>query len=233
MEPFLSWSTEASTRFPNLLVCTGIIHNVKVERDAKGTDVLKQSILARMRQNYRIEQLKDDPIVCAYRDLYWSLGIDPTNIRPSGEALLRRTLHGADIPTISNVVDAYNLASLETIIPLSGFDLDKIKPPLKIRFSNETDEFRGIGMGAPMKLIKKVLLMANENQIISIYPYRDADATKITEKTRNVLIIGYGAPTITKNQLVNAVEKALTYIENAAGGVKETVNVFTSNQQHI
>ncbi|MBX5326927.1 MAG: B3/B4 domain-containing protein [Candidatus Bathyarchaeia archaeon] len=231
MEPFLSWSTEASTRFPNLLVCTGIIHNVKVERDAKRTDMLKQSILARMRQNYRIEQLKDDPIVRAYRDLYWSLGIDPTKIRPSGEALLRRTLHGTDIPTISNVVDAYNLASLETIIPLSGFDLDKIKPPLKIRFSNETDEFRGIGMDTPTKLIKKVLLVADENQIICIYPYRDADATKITEKTRNVLIIGYGAPTIKKNQLVNAVEKALTHIENVAGGVKETVNVFPSNPQ--
>ncbi|MGQ9565853.1 MAG: B3/B4 domain-containing protein [Candidatus Bathyarchaeales archaeon] len=232
MEPFLSWSTEASTRFPNLLVCTGIIHNVKVERDAKRTDALKQSILARIRQNYKIEQLKDDTTVRAYRDLYWALGIDPTKTRPSGEALLRRTLHGKDAPAISNVVDAYNLASLETIIPLSGFDFDKIKPPLRIRFSNETDKFLGIGMDSPIKLIRKVLLVADENQILCIYPYRDADATKITEKTKNVLIMGYGAPTVTENQLVSAVKKALTYIENVAGGVKETVNVFPSSPKH-
>ncbi|MEM2102263.1 MAG: phenylalanine--tRNA ligase beta subunit-related protein [Candidatus Bathyarchaeia archaeon] len=232
MEPFLSWSAEASARFPNLLVCTGVVRDVKVEHDEKRMDALKQSILTRARQNYKIEQLKDDAIVRAYRDLYWSLGIDPTKTRPSGEALLRRTLHGNDIPAISNVVDAYNLASLETIIPLSGFDLDKIKPPLRIRFSNEADEFRGIGMSSPVKLITKVLLVADENQILCIYPYRDADATKITEQTRNVLIIGYGAPTIPENQLVSAVEKALTYIENVAGGVKETVNVFLSSPQH-
>ena len=129
MEPILTWSKEATTRFPDLLVCTGTIKEVKVERHAKEAETLKQSVLAKMRQKYKAELLRYDPVVRAYRDLYWSLNIDPTKIRPAGEALLRRALRGDDIPSISNVVDAYNLASLETIVPLSGFDLDLVSPP--------------------------------------------------------------------------------------------------------
>jgi DNA/RNA-binding domain of Phe-tRNA-synthetase-like protein len=231
MESFLSWSEEAKTRFPNLVVCIGSIRDVRVERQFAEAEKLKKSIITKMRQNYSAELLKDDSTVRAYRDLYWSLGIDPTKTRPSGEALLRRILHENDVPSISNVVDAYNLASLETIIPLSGFDQDLVFPPIQIRFSNEKDEFKGIGMDKPARLLEKVLLVADRKQILCIYPYRDADATKITEKTRNVLIIGYGAPSTNKTQLIAAVEKALTYIEKVAGGKKETVNVFQSNQQ--
>jgi len=230
MKPFLTWSKEASTRFPNLLVCTGVIERARVERRTREIEILKQSITAKMRQNHKVELLKDNSTVRAYRDLYWSLDIDPTKTRPSGEALLRRVLHGNDIPNISNVVDAYNLASLETIIPLSGFDRDLVSPPLEIRLSNEKDEFKGIGMDKLVKLSEKILLVADKKQILCIYPYRDADATKITEKTKNVMIIGYGAPSISKDQLIDAVKKALTYIERIAGGKKETVNVFQSSQ---
>jgi len=226
MEPFLTWSKEAATRFPDLLVCGGTIKGVKVERHAKEAETLKQSVLAKMRQNYKAELLRYDPVVRAYRDLYWSLGIDPTKTRPAGEALLRRVLHGDDIQSISNVVDAYNLASLETIVPLSGFDLDLVSPPLEIRFSTERDMFTGVGMNRPMKFPQKALLVADTEQILSVIPYRDADRTKINTKTRSVLTVGYGAPGIGKDQLFDAVEKALTYIESTAGGIKERVNVF-------
>jgi DNA/RNA-binding domain of Phe-tRNA-synthetase-like protein len=226
MDPLLTWSKEAAKRFSDLFVCTGTIVGVKVEHRAKEAETLKQTILAKMRRNYKAELLKYDPVVRAYRDLFWSLCIEPTKTRPAGEALLRRVLHGSDIPSISNVVDAYNLASLETTIPLSGFDLDRVSPPLEIRFSNERDEFRGIGMNKPMKFSRKALLVADTKQILCIYPCRDADVTKINGKTRSVLIIGYGAPSISGDQLVDAVEKALTYIKSTASGVKETVNVF-------
>jgi DNA/RNA-binding domain of Phe-tRNA-synthetase-like protein len=231
MDTFLIWNEEAKACFPNLVVCTGSIRDVKVERHPAEAERLKESIITKLRQNYQIELLKDDSTVRAYRDLYWSLGIDPTKTRPSGEALLRRVLHGKNIPSISNVVDAYNLASLETIIPLSGFDQDLTFPPLEIRFSDKNAEFKGIGMDKPAKLTEKMLLVADRKQNLCIYPYRDAYATRITEKTRNVLIMGYGAPNVSRTQLVAAVEKALAYIEKVAGGKKERINAFQSNKQ--
>jgi len=228
VESFLTWDKEAANRFPTLLVCVGTIRGVKVERSNEQIETLKRMVTEDVRRKFRLEQLKDDPVVRAYRDLFWSLGIDPTKTRPSGEALLRRVLHGDEIPRISTVVDAYNLASVKTIIPLSGFDLDQISLPLVVRFSREGEEFHGIGMNKPIIVADKMLVVADTKRIVCIYPHRDADATKITEKTKNVAIIGYGAPKISQDQLVDAVQTALNFIKQIAGGNIETVSVFKS-----
>jgi len=197
-----------------------------MERNNRQIEALRSEVTQHVRREFRLELLKDNATVRAYRDLFWSLGIDPTKTRPSGEALLRRVLHGDEIPNISAVVDAYNLASVKTIIPLSGFDRDKISPPLVVRFSREGEDFSEIGTNKSNPLINKMLVLADAKRVVCIYPHRDADATKITEKTKNVAIIGYGAPKIGQDQLVNAVQTAVDYIKQTAGGIIETISVF-------
>ncbi len=219
------WHEEVASKFPELAICTGIIREVSVKSAALDVEKLRNEIFEEARKSYLLEDLKNHPIVRAYRDFFWSLDIDPTKIRPSGEALLRRVLQGKGIPRISNVVDAYNLASLKTIIPLSGYDLNMLSPPLTIRFSDENEIFQGIGMTTPKKLEKRMLVLTDQKRILCVYPYRDADATKITEKTKNVLIVGYGAPRIEAEELREAVETALELIKRVAGGTIEEVEL--------
>ena len=67
----------------------------------------------RINNQYTIENIKEDLIIAAYRSFYWKhLKIDPTKIRPSGEALVRRILQGKKLPKISYFVDAYNWGSV-------------------------------------------------------------------------------------------------------------------------
>jgi len=207
----------------------GPIRGVKVERSNQQIENLKRTVTEDVRRKFRLELLKNNPTVRAYRDLFWSLGIDPTKTRPSGEALLRRVLHGNEIPSISTVVDAYNLASVKTVIPLSGFDLDQIIPPLVIRFSREGEAFHGIGMNKPIIVADKMLVVADAKRIVCIYPHRDAEATRITEKTKNVAIIGYGATGITSDQLNEVVRTALSFINQTSGGKIESTCYFPSN----
>jgi len=232
VESFLTWDREATKCFPTLVVCVGTIRGVKVERNNQQIEALRHAVTADVRRMFKLELLKDDPTVRAYRDLFWSLGIDPTKTRPSGEALLRRVLHGEEIPNISTVVDAYNLASVKTVIPLSGFDLDQISPPLMVRFSREGEEFHGIGMNKPITIADKMLVVADTEDIVCIYPHRDADATKITEKTKTVAIIGYGATGITIDQLTEAVKTASSFINQTSGGRTESTNFFPSNRSN-
>lgn len=222
------WSLEVSEKFPRLSISVGMIKDVRVEKENDKIRELKRSVYEQARADYRAETLKDDPMVRAYRDFYWKLGIDPTKTRPSGEALLRRVLHGNDLPTISTVVDAYNLASLKTIVPVSGFDKEKLEPPFTIRFANNGEPFTGIGMGSPITLTDRMLVLADEKQVLCIYPHRDADYTKITPQTKNVLVVGYGAQGISDEQLEEAVEITLSYIKQAASGETETIKVFSS-----
>jgi len=222
----LVWNEDVITCFPQLCVSLGVIKNVKVERTNVETERLRNLVFDEVRSTFKLEELKNNPIVRAYRDFFWALKIDPTKTRPSGEALLRRVLRGKDIPQISSAVDAYNLASLKTIIPISGFDLDTITPPLHIRFSKKGDMFQGIGTQPSKQLNQNLLLVTDKRQVLCIYPHRDADATKITGKTANILLVGYGAPEVSKNQVVKAVKLALSYINTTSGGKIEGVEVF-------
>jgi len=220
------WSPQVTSRFPDLAICIGIVKNIHAEKENNQIRKLREELCEEVRTRYDAETLKDNPIVRAYRDLYWRLDIDPTKTRPSGEALLRRVLHGSELPNISTAVDAYNLASMKTIIPVSGFDLDRLAPPFEVRFAKDGETFTGIGMETPIPLTSRTLILVDEKQILCVYPYRDSNYTKITTKTQNVAIVGYGAPRIEPKQLKDAVETALAFIIKVAGGEIAAVKVF-------
>jgi len=157
-------------------------------------------------------------IIRAYRDFYWRyLNIDPTKIRPSGEALARRVLQGKDIPRINNLVDAYNLASMRTFIAFGAYDLDEIQLPLYFKIPNPGEEFLGIGMKEPKKLSGKELALYDQKGIIALYPYRDSERTKIRDKTKNVLLITCGVPGISRDKLNEAEFIATNYIIRFTG----------------
>jgi len=63
-----------------------VVGDPLIEAIAKALSVISASA--------SLEGLKEDPVVRAYRDFYWRLGIDPTKVRPSSEALARRALRG-------------------------------------------------------------------------------------------------------------------------------------------
>jgi len=229
MQIDVNWSPEVAEEYPKLAVCIGLISGVTVQKENEQLRELKKAVYEEVRRKYSIEALKDDLTVRAYRDFYWRLDIDPTKTRPSGEALLRRVLHGDDLPNICTVVDAYNLVSMKTIVPISGFNRDRLAPPFQIRFARNDEIFTGIGISAPMFLTTKMLVLVDRKQILSIYPYRDCDYTKITMETRNAMIIGYGAPRIAQKQLTNAVETTLSFIKQVSGGEIAAMQVFQSN----
>jgi len=228
MQISVCWCADVSEKFPELCIGIGMIIDVHGKKENEQIRRLKRAAYEEVRAKYNVEALKDNPMVRAYRDFYWKLGIDPTKTRPSGEALLRRVLHGTELPTISAVVDAYNLASMKTIIPISGFDNEKLNPPFNVRFAENGETFTGIGMSKPMNLSDRILVLADKKQVLCIYPYRDSDHTKITEQTQNVLIVVYGAPGITEQQLKDAVETTISYIKMVCGGQAEMVKVFSS-----
>jgi len=231
MQIAVNWGPQVAARFPELAICVGTINGVRPERDNAHIQRLKKAVYEEVRSKYNVETLKDNPVVRAYRDFYWKLDIDPTKTRSSGEALLRRVLHGEELPRISTVVDAYNLASMQTIIPISGLDADHLAPPFHVRFAKNGETFMGIGMSKPVNLTDKMLVLTDERQVLCVYPYRDSDSTKITEQTRNVLIVGYGALGISIEQLRNAVETTLSYIKAVSGGEIGVIKVFSSTSK--
>lgn len=157
-----------------------------------------------VRKSFRLEALKDHDIVRAYRDFFWRLGIDPTKVRPSSEALVRRALKG-QFPRINYVVDAGNIASVYTLVPIGIYDLDKARAPLTIRYSTGGEIFRPIG-GREEVLGRGVpILIDSVGTVMHIYPHRDSIETCVTNETTKIITIAAGVPKVPKDLLIKAV----------------------------
>ena len=214
----LKIDAQLKTRFPDLTVLTCNVKDVKVEKQNVELEKFKEEIMKQVREKYDLDSVKNLPTFRAYRDFFWRVGIDPTKNRPAAEALIRRILGGRTIPRINTLVDAYNLASIKTEIALAAFDADKLKGELLMRFAEKEEKFLGIGMEKPMLLQGGEIVVSDSEKLVAIYPYRDADSTKITEKTKNVMLLVCGVQDIGEETLQNAAQVALEYITRFCAG---------------
>jgi DNA/RNA-binding domain of Phe-tRNA-synthetase-like protein len=80
------------------------------------------------------------------RALYRKFGIDPTRVRPSSEALLRRMKKGEPLPRVNSLVDVANALSVQLQVPVGLYDMGKVLgDELTIRLGREGESYSGIG----------------------------------------------------------------------------------------
>jgi len=217
--------SDLRNRFPNLKVLAFSVKDVKVTKRKDELEEFKKLVFDEVRKRYSLETVKDVPVFRAFRDFFWKIGIDPTKNRPAAEALVRRILAGKPIPSINSVADACNLASIKSEVPLATFDEDKIKDKLTMRFALKEESFLGIGMDKPMSLNGGEVVISDSERIVALYPHRDADHSKLTEKTRNVTILVCGVPGISLETLNQSKKIAIEYINKFCNGRTEITSV--------
>ena len=188
--------------FPDLNIIIKKLDDIIIEKNNSDLENYKTEVLNEISKKYNLSSLKDEKIFRVYRDFFWGIGVDPTKIRPAAEALIRRVLAGKTIPEINNLVDAYNLTSIKTGIPLAAFDNSKIINGITARFAKSNEEFFGIGMKDPQNLKGNEVIITNEEKIIAVYPYRDSNETKITNLTKSIQLMICGVPQISKDILL-------------------------------
>lgn len=205
-------------RFPGLDAQIVNFHNITVKREDPTLEEYKLEVFKETQQKWEVEKLRDDPEFRAYRDFFWKLGIDPTKNRPAAEALIRRVLRDRPLPKINTWVDVYNLVSILTAIPVASFDADLVEGSPIMREANAGEEFLGIAMDKPVFLSGGEAVIEDDERLIAIYPYRDADYSKVTQNTKNVLMLMCGAPGITREKLNDAADLAKTILPRFCGG---------------
>ncbi len=205
-------------RFPGLCVAEGRVDRLEVRATSPALEAFKPEAYARIRAAHTIENVKDDPSYRAYRDFFWRVGIDPTKTRPASEALVRRVLAGRPLPAINTAVDAYNLASALSGVPIAAFDAERLRGGLTMRLAAEGEPFRGIGMKEPIALKPNQVVIADQEQLIAVYPYRDADDSKVTAGTKTMHIVSCGVPGIGQEQVLRAYEMCAEYLEKYCAG---------------
>ncbi|MEM2458535.1 MAG: phenylalanine--tRNA ligase beta subunit-related protein, partial [Archaeoglobaceae archaeon] len=70
------------------------------------------------------------------------------------------------------------------------------------------------------------IVLADEEKILHVYPYRDSRLTMVSNTTKDVLIVACGVPGVEAERVKLACEKAMEYIVVLAGGRKRFVGLI-------
>ena len=115
------------------------------------------------------------------RALYRRFGIDPTRVRPSSEALLRRLKKGEPLPRVNSLVDVANSLSVQLQVPVGLYDLEKIRgDELVVRLGGEGEGYTGIGK-EKVNVAGRICIADAEGPIGN--PSADSARTMITTDT--------------------------------------------------
>jgi len=199
-------------------IVTDLLNDIKVGRSPRPViEALFIEVKRELRERYSEEgSLLRDQAFRSLRDLYWRIGIDPTKTRPASEALVRRMLK-KDIPTINMLVDAGNLASARTGIPIGIYDAGQLVGPLRMALTQGGEVFHPIG-GEAITLGDGVPVLKDDSGPIHLYPYRDCMRTRITDRTRDALVIACGAKGIGRSYLEAALHEVGSFYRDLSSG---------------
>jgi DNA/RNA-binding domain of Phe-tRNA-synthetase-like protein len=131
------------------------------------------------------------PQVEETRAAYKALGKDPSRYRGSAEALLRRVVAGKGLPEINSVVDAINLVSVESRLPVGLYDLGHVVGEIVFRAGRAGETYKGIGK---YDLNLEGLPLFSDDAGPHGSATSDSERTMVTAATNQVLavIISFG-----------------------------------------
>jgi DNA/RNA-binding domain of Phe-tRNA-synthetase-like protein len=160
------------------------------------------------------------PQVESTRRAYKALGKDPSRYRGSAEALLRRVVAGKGLPQINAVVDAINLASVESRLPIGLYDLAHVSGDIAFRAGRATETYKGIG---------KYDLNLEGLPVFcdAVGPHgsatSDSERTMVTAATTQVLaiIVSFGGP----ESLERWTQRLGTLLQQYAAGTDIVTNI--------
>lgn len=132
----------------------------------------------------------DDAVRAAVRDLLRHGGYKPTGRgKPASEYLIRAVAEGA-IGSINVAVDACNVVSLHSGLPISVVDLDLAKPPLSIQIPGPGSRYAFNASGQEIDVEGLVCLFDAEGPCANAV--KDAQRTKTHAETSRTLSVIWG-----------------------------------------
>lgn len=140
--------------------------------------------------------------------------------RSSLEALLKRLLTGKSLWTICNVVDLYNCCSVLSLLPMGGYDLQKIQGNISIRYAKEAEPFLSLGEKQPILTSPHHVVYADDQNILCwLWNHKDSSYTCIDEHSTSVIFF---IDAFESTQLQNALKQLAKHLEQIDGTVLET-----------
>jgi len=213
------------SKFPDLVI------GVVIAKDIDNSEEFSQEKLRnqekRIKEEFNTETLSQHPKISVWREAYRAFGAKPKEHRSSIENLYRTVLKGNDIRQINKLVDIYNFISLKHMLPVGGEDLDKIEGDILLTFASNEPQVLLLGdKESRSPKDGEVIYKDNISAICRRWNWREADRTKLTEETKNAILVVEG---FSKEEVEKATKELKELVESICQG---TINYSILDKDH-
>ncbi|HLD24802.1 MAG TPA: lysine--tRNA ligase [Patescibacteria group bacterium] len=215
--------------YPSASVGYALIQQVTIKKKDNALEQEKVKVLDEYK-GITVKQIDAYPELQSYRTMYKKMGVDFHSRRPSPEALLRRVAQGKGLYSVNTCVDAYNLIVMKHRVSLGAFDADHMKLPSVVTVAQGGETIELLGVEGATTIEKGEIIYADQIGPYNLdYNYRDAERTKVTEKTKNIIINVDGVYDIDEQKVRKSLEDAIKIITKYCGGQVVEAGIVKAN----
>jgi DNA/RNA-binding domain of Phe-tRNA-synthetase-like protein len=186
-----------------VIVATGVDNS----SDQPTAELLREAE-QQVRNTYNLESFKEHPNLKAMHEIHRSFGNNPNKFPPSAQALLKRVLKGGQLPSINTLVDLYNVISLRYVVCAGAEDTDLCRGNVRLAYAEGTEHFLPLGEPTEDPPTRGELVYKDDGGVICRkLNWREGDRTKITNNSKNAIVVVEGFPPLTKEKLQSILEE--------------------------
>ena len=172
--------------------------------------------------------LAKHPYITLWRSVYKDTGADMDNLSPLIESVINDVLKGKGIPNINTVIDSCLITGCIHMIPIHGFDMQKVNGDIVLKVSSGKKTFSSRkGSRADITNSGEVVY-SDDSQILSrFWNLLESDGVGITDTTTSFALF-VEAPhwVISTENLRFALEELSDMLHNICGGA---INFFIAD----
>ena len=191
------------------------LSGVENTRPSSRVNERKREIEADLRERYKGFTRKDFlalPVMAEY-DRYYTRFNKTYHVQLQLESIV---LKGKHLPDVSPAVDANFMAEVETLILTAGHDSQKLRGPIVIDVSRESDQMTQMN-GAPKAIRSGDMIMRDADGICCSIIYGQDARSPISPETSRVLYVAYAPASI-----------AADTVEGQLRGIEENLRLFSA-----
>lgn len=178
-----------------------------------------------VRQRYETRgEIRQRSEIAQLHQVLRDVGVKPRRHPPSNQKLLEYALKQGTLPTINNLVDAYNLVSLKTLCSLGAHDAERISRPVELRILTGEETFTPLGTRQLQAVVPGEFGYVDADQrLLCRLDSLQADFSKVTENAREVLVIVESTIATSALERQAAVDLAMEVVQQYCGGTAEVI----------
>lgn len=190
-----------------------LVAQVEVHKNAPFVEELKSTLAAHLQKmGINATNFAVHPSIAAWREVYEKdFQVKAKSYRSSIESLLRRVVTGKGIWNISSVVDLYNCCSIFSLLPMGGYDLQKISGDITIRYARAGEQFLPLGEREKVVVEPHQIVYADTQRLLCwLWNHKDCAETSIGMETQQVLFF---MDALEPHKVVGALDQLAFYLE--------------------